>query len=329
MNKPSYVSIDLQGNPILSHEKDLEETTNSLKKIGDKSHVYYRKELNSLLGPNGLIGLYDFLSNGAMWFSTAGVAPLTNTFVSLAEYLQVVVANTNLLGDPEDHSESGEIARQRRVGAMAWTQVLAGAGGLVAFLTNLFSPETERNISGVKKAGLSGSMLAGAGLLYTTFAEKMLVITTSKCKQVGNESKAIFLDARNDLRAIPEYLVMAFYPWIKSIKPLQYGIDFTVPILALRDGLESFVTDGLNWVFSNEKSKMLPESVRKNLRTLLFLSEAQDTNTTLPAILQGGSYLNGFRNNVVVKLFKGIGCKNIPEIKLKNESGQRSLQIAA
>lgn len=303
------------------------------EKVGDKSHHYYRSELNHLLGPDGIISGFDLFSNGFMWYFTKGAAPLTSFLVSIAEYLKVLIANTKLLGNPNASGKEGEIAKQRRVGAMAWTQILAGIGGFAAFLNNITSKEEVENLSLPKKIGLSTSMLTSALGLFTIYTEKMLVIATSKGKRIGNEIAGIFLDAHNDLRAILEYLVMSVYPWVRKIKPIKMVIDLLVPVLAFRDGFGSFLTEGISKVFKNEANFKFPDKIRRFLKRIFYINgEFEDPikNVNFPDIICNDLVIgqNGFRG-LYAPVYRALGCRNFPEVKLKNGDGNKYLVIAA
>lgn len=325
------IKLSLNGNLILSPNQDSKKHELEHAKLGDKSHKYYRKELNHFLGPDGIVGAYDLIASALMLFFAKGAAPFTNFFISLAEYMQVFIARTKIFGNPDANTKEGEIARQRRVGAMAWTQVFAGFGGFAAFLTEMFKNEEPEDLSFFKKTGLSLSILASAGALFTTYAEKMIVIATSKGKKVGNEISGIFLDANNDLRAVAEYLVMAIYPWVRHIRPIKRTIDLLVPILALRDGLGNFTADGINKVFVKKPSKHLPNGLKRFLKKLFFINGEYENPAKyvgLPNMLCGEWFLgkNGLRSKYA-PIYKALQCKNFPEIKLENNGHGKLLLV--
>ena len=268
-----------------------------------------------------------------MCYFVKGAAPLTNFLVSLAEYIQVLIAKTKLLGNPDTPGKEGEIAKQRRVGAMGWTQILAGIGGLTAFVNDIRKEDNDEDLSIAKKIGLSTSILASAGALFTTYIEKMLVIATSKGKKVGNEISGIFLNAHNDLRAVSEYVVMALYPWVRQIKPVKKLIDFAVPVLAFRDGLGSFLANGISKVFTKELNIKVPDKPRRFLKRLFFINgEFEDPikNVKVPGIIGNELVIgeNGLRS-MYAPIYKALGCKNFPEVKLENSNGEKLLNVAA
>lgn len=268
-----------------------------------------------------------------MCYFVKGAAPLTNFLVSLAEYMQVLIAKTKLLGNPDTPGKEGEIAKQRRVGAMGWTQILAGIGGLAAFANDVIGNNDDDELSTTKKIGLSTSMLASAGALFTTYIEKMLVIATSKGKKVGNEISGIFLNAHNDLRTVSEYLVMVLYPWVRQIKPVKRVIDFVVPVLAFRDGLGSFLGNGISKVFTKEPNIKVPDKPRRFLKRLFFINgEFEDPikNVKVPDIVGNELIIgeNGLRS-MYAPIYKALGCKNFPEVRLENGNGEKLLLVDA
>lgn len=286
--------------------------------------------MNSVQGPSGIIGIFDVAATGLMWLFVKGPATATNLLVALTDYAQVFIARTKLLGNPDQDTPEGEISRQRRVGAMAWAQVLAGVGGLGSFgVENVLKSKEDENreLSLFSKTGLSAtSFLAGLTML-TTYSEKMVVAATSKGKKVGNEVKGIVLDANNDLRAFSEYLIMSFYPWVNKIKPLKKLIDFAVPFLSIRDGLCNFVNDGVSSVFFARPNTKLSKNTKALLKNSLLITNGEKHNVEnihLPAPLATKYFLgeSGIRNNFIVPVFKRLGCNSIPDIAIDVDSRQ-------
>lgn len=271
-----------------------------------------------------------------MQYFASGAASLTNFLIAIADYAQVFIARTNILGNPDEKNTSGEIAKQRRVGAMAWTQIISGIGGLGAFLKDMLvskEKEVEDDLSSLHKTGLSFTSLTAAMTMLATYSEKVLIASTSKGKQTGNEIKGIMLDARNDFRACIEYIVMSLYPWLRTIKPAKHIIDFLVPITALRDGIVNFVTDGVSKVFAKEPNAPLPDKLKNILKYLFLIPDSTNGSVdhiSVPAPISSNWFLgeNGVRNNLLVPIYKSLGCKNIPKISLQeNKEGDRTLSI--
>lgn len=325
--------MDTRGELVKPNVEASPELIKHYKSVGDQNHLYYRKELNHFLGPEGLVGLYDILSCLFMWYNTRGAAPTTNVFLSVADYLQVFVARTKMLGDPEHPSRDGEIARQRRVGAMAWTQGLGGIGGITSFISEFLSKNHEEHeLSTSKKVQLSLATLASVATMFVSYAEKMILATTSKGKKNGNETSGILLDAYNDIRAISEYLVMAIYPWVRSIKPIKKAIDIAVPILAIRDAIENFVHDGISAVFLKKSNFVFPQKVKTFLKSLFFINGSEKfkiENVKLPGLVGTNWYLgeNGIRNKFIAPVFRFLGCDNSPELYVKGENGDKVIVI--
>jgi len=328
--------MTLGGNLVYQQNSNKEFIEKVHESIGNKNHEYYKKEINSLHGPAGVAGLYDVFSTGLMWYFVPSAAPTTNFLVALADYLQVHIARTKLFGDPNVDSESGQIAKQRRVGAMAWTQVLAGAGGIGSFVTEaIFGENDDGDLSTGKKSLLSLSSLVAASTMLTTYSEKMVVATTSKGKKVGNEIKGIVLDANNDIRAALEYVAMAIYPWVTSIKSIKKAIDLAVPILAIRDGLGNFISDGISTVFTNKPNIQFPEKLGSFLKYALFIftngknGKRPFSHVSLPKPLAQQWFLGegNFRDRYLVPIFSALGCKTIPKVNMEGENGSRALVV--
>jgi len=268
-----------------------------------------------------------------MWFYARGAASTTNLLLSLTDYMQVFVARTKLLGDPEKPTIDGEIARQRRVGAMAWTQILGGVGGIGAFIAGLLGKkDDDEELSLTKKLGLSFTTLLSAATLLATYSEKMVIATTSKGKKIGNETSGIVLDASNDIRTFFEYLIMTVYPWARSIKPVKTAIDIAVPFLALRDGFEILVHDGVSKVFKKEINYKLPQKVKEILKRIFFFNgreKYKPENISIPKILSSNWFLgeNGTRNKIIAPIFKFLGCKNFPELFTEDEGSDKVLFV--
>lgn len=322
--------LSLNGSLLTKENTNIETPKDLYKEVGNRNHKYYRSELNSLLGPAGIAGLYDVLTTCFMWLNEHGAAPVTNFCVSLADYLQVHIARTKLLGDPEKDPN----AKQRRVGAMAWTQVIAGVGGLASFVKDLVIGDGKHSNNSIsKKLSLSASSLFASLTMLATYSEKMITATTSKGKEVGNEIKGIVLDANNDIRAATEYTVMAIYPWISKIKPVKQAIDFLVPVFALRDGMENLIHDGVSKVFANKANVALPKGMRNFFKTVLFINEEspQTSKAYIPKVFCSNWFLGigRFRDTVLRKIYEFLGCKNIPNVNLAEEDGKEILVLQA
>ena len=323
------LKLSLNGNLLSQENVNIENPRELYREAGNINHQYYRTELNSLVGPAGIAGLYDVFTTCFMWLNERGAAPVTNFCVSLADYIQVYIARTKLLGNPE----TDPIAKQRRVGAMAWTQVLAGVGGLGSFVKDLVLGNGELSNNSVsKKLSLSVSSLFAATTMLTTYSEKMITATTSKGKdQQGNEIKGIVLDANNDIRAAVEYAVMAVYPWVSQIRPIKQAIDLMVPIFALRDGMENFIHDGISKVFKREPNTQFSQGIRNFFKTILFINEESDKTSKayIPRIFCSDWFLGigKFRDKCLKTIYEFLGCKNIPKVNLTQENGKEMLVL--
>ena len=322
--------LSLSGNLLTQENARIGNLKELYREAGDRNHQYYRTELNSLRGPAGIAGLYDLFATCFMWFNERGAAPITNFLISIADYAQVFIARTKLLGDPDQNNGAGTIAKQRRVGAMAWTQVLAGVGGLGSFVKDLTVRDRESNNNPIsKKLSLSISSLFASLTMLTTYSEKMITATTSKGKEVGGEIKGIALDANNDIRAAIEYLVMSIYPWVSQIKPVKKSIDLLVPIFALRDGMENFIHDGISKVFINEKNFSLSTKVKNFFKAVLFINEESNKTSKgyIPRIFCSNWFLGigKFRDSFLGNIYELLGCKNIPKVNLAEENGKEML----
>lgn len=310
-------------------KKDIKEESDA---IGRNNHQYYRFELNSPFGPDGLVCLYNIFSSGMLWASERGPATITNFLIPIAEYLQVHAIRTKLFGNPDAEGLEGEIAKQRREGSIAWIQAFAGSGGLASFLLKLIKGENgDRGLSSFRKASLSLLSTLGSLMMFTTYIEKELLGVTSKGKIIGNECKGIRLNSNSDLRASIDELTMATYPWIGGFGPLKKAVDLLIPLLAIRDSVKHFVNEGISGLVINKPNIELPEKLKKFLRMAFFIFETgrDSINFSLPNILRSKKLLGegGFRDKYMLPVFRFLGCNGAPKINIEGENGNKALVI--
>ncbi|GEM_PF-4995863 len=325
------IRMNLAGHPINSGTQTKSEVENLYRTVGENNHNYFRFDLNRPIGPAGIADAYDVAASAMMWAFEGGPATTTNFLASIAEYMQVYIARTKLLGDPNAPGLMGQIAKQRREGAMAWVQAVAGVTGLAGFGLERFIPaENEYESSIPKKIGLSAACVAGSAMMFGTYIEKALVALTSRGKTEGNECKGIKLNANSDARAIIDWLTMAVYPWVKNVRTVKAAIDLCIPLAALRDGVQHWVNEGISKVFANNENSHFSSSTKKLLRYLFFLPAKENANSyTIPSIFTGGWLLGAgkFRDKYLVPILRFLGCKNIPNINVEGENGHTALVV--
>lgn len=321
--------MDFYGRPQIFPHSRRTDTEKKCDEIGKENHDYYRFELNSPFGPDGLIGLYNIFSSGMLWTNERGPATLTNFLLPIAEYLQVHAVRTKLLGNPDAEGIEGEIAKQRREGSIAWIQGLAGSGGLASFVLKALKGENGDNgISLLRKALLSSLSFFGSAMFFFSYFEKELLATTSKGKIIGNECKGIKLNANGDLRASIDELAMAAYPWITGLKSVKKAVDLLIPLLAIRDSVRHFVNEGVSGVVTNKPNLTLPPQIKNLLRRVFFISngDVNLTNLSLPNIFRNKGFFN-FRDRFMIPVLELMGCKKIPKIKMDGENGDKHLVV--
>jgi hypothetical protein len=323
--------MNLAGHPIYNGTQTKKETEDLYRAVGENNHNYFRFDLNRPAGPAGIADAYDVAASAMMWAFEGGPATTTNFLASIAEYMQVYIARTKLLGDPNASGLTGQIAKQRREGAMAWVQAVAGVTGLAGFGLERINPGQDEYESSIpKKIGLSAGCLAGSAMMFGTYIEKALVALTSRGKTEGNECKGIKLNANSDARAIIDWFTMAIYPWVKNVKAVKAAIDLCIPLAALRDGVQHWVNEGVSKVFSNNQNSQFSNSTKKLLRYLFFLPAKENANNyTMPSIFTGDWLLGAgkFRDKYLVPILRLLGCKNIPNINVEGENGHTALVV--
>lgn len=296
--------------------------------VSEFNHDYYRNGLNKSLGPAGVVTMIEAASGLLVWFMNKGPATFTNFLLSLSENLTVHVSRTNLLGE-------GEVGKQRREGAVAWIQLLAGLGGYSSFLMDMFSSKAKHEeLSIAKKIGLTGLACINSPLMFFGFGEKSLLANTSRGIK-NNECDGMQLNANSDLRVVASWTAMKFYTWLSGIKPIKLLIDVALPMLALRDALGHFAKEGISKVFSNSLNIKLPEKISGFLKKLLLIKDAnsQSKNTAMRVVFRKiflKDWFLGkgkFRDKFLIPFFEKLGCK-VPIYNIEKNGDDNDLSIS-
>src|SRR3989338_7925746 len=130
------------------------------------------------LGMGPFIATTETIAAGFLVKAIPGISTLINLITTLGEFLQTWAAGTDSLGNPNDPNKKiAEEAKERREAVMAWTQILAGTGGSLGFLWDLFfgKEHNPKEIPLWEKLALSVSSAFNAVFMFFGSAEKTLI----------------------------------------------------------------------------------------------------------------------------------------------------------
>lgn len=305
----SRVTHDQFGRPVQSPRNFSNENLDPFQVDANLKDNYYSKEMNKVFGVADLVAWSETLTGALLWWYVPSPATVINELTTLGELGQVQVGRMHRLDE------------ERSDGAMAWLQVLAGAGGLTSCIADLISHKERESVdlSTNQKMSLSIASFFNAVAMFFGAGEKTLIATTTT--ENGKRSNSMDINGKSDARCSVEWFAMSLMPWFSKFEPFKKVLDYLITYLALREGISHFVRKGVSMVFNNTVKK-LPKALEKVLR-VVFLVSGKDAKTIIWPFNKKWFFgaesdknskgetepgTQGFRAKLM-RILKGFGCK--------------------
>ena len=299
-------------------------------RLGDK----YFKETNKFpFSPGMIAALIEIVGATALVKCFPTYAAKVNWLTTVGETGSVLLAG------------SDNLPKAVRDGGLAWFQIGSGMFGLGGFIKETFLKDDDEdfsNVSTFNKIALSSASLLNVFSMASGAIEKSLLSmvcwNTDDRKRDESAYRSSLTSALSDRRCITEWIIMTVVPWVSDVGFIRKFLDAFIPYQAVREGVDVFMDDpDTTLIFSKKFSKSKGfQTFLKVVQNPFSIFQSEDKKTAksqekytlcwpfkgLTKFLigtksdDGGAGSSGFRNTVLSKVFKFLGCKYVPSYYL-------------